>query len=141
MGLAVLAARFLPRVFVCVSLLAWIVAAAPVLSAERDLSWAHERSDIKPDPRVTFGKLANGMRYTLMRNSTPANAVTLYFRIAAGSLHETDEQRGLAHMLEHLAFQGSKNVARGELLKMLQRLGASPGADANAYTSFDETVY
>ena len=141
MGPAVLAARFLPRVFACVSFLAWIMAAAPVLAAERDLSWAHERSDIKPDPRVTFGKLANGMRYALMRNSTPANAVTLYFRIATGSLHETDEQRGLAHMLEHLAFQGSKNVARGELLKMLQRLGASPGADANAYTSFDETVY
>jgi zinc protease len=143
MTFAFFAARLLPGALACVSLLLWALAGEPAQAqaAERDLSWAHERSDIKPDPRVKFGKLANGMRYALLRNGTPANAVSVYFRIAAGSLHETDEQRGLAHFLEHLAFQGSKNVARGEMLKILQRLGASPGADANAYTSFDETVY
>src|SRR5262245_56393024 len=81
------------------------------------------------------------MRYMLKRNGQPQNGITVYLRIGAGSLHEGDDQRGLAHFLEHLAFQGSKNVAPGEMLKTLQRLGARPGADANAFTSFDETVY
>lgn len=115
------------------------LAIAPVRA--QDVRWPHEASDLQPDPSVVYGRLANGMRYALKRNGTPKDAVTVYLRIAAGSLHESDDQRGLAHFLEHLAFQGSANVARGELLKMLQRLGARPGADANAYTSFDETVY
>lgn len=128
----------------------WVVAAALFAVAMggvasgaelRDGLWAHQRSDLAPDPGVTFGKLSNGMRYMLKRNVTPQSGVTIYLRIAAGSLHEADDQRGLAHFLEHLAFQGSKNVAAGEMLKTLQRLGARPGADANAFTSFDETVY
>lgn len=107
----------------------------------RPSTWAHERSDLTPDPSVKFGKLTNGMRYALKRNGTPSGAVTIFLRIAAGSLHESDAQKGLAHFLEHLAFAGSTNVPRGEMMKMLQRLGARPGADANAFTSFDETVY
>lgn len=128
---------------VLAAVLVWAVAGVAWAKDARtpDLSWAHERSDLLPDPGVTFGKLPNGMRYALKKNGTPAGAVTVFLRIAAGSLHETDAQRGLAHFLEHLAFAGSKNVPRGEMLKILQRLGARPGADANAFTSFDETVY
>lgn len=107
----------------------------------RPTTWAHERSDLTPDPSVKFGKLANGMRYALKRNGSPSGAVTIFLKIAAGSLHETDAQKGLAHFLEHMAFAGSTNVPRGEMMKTLQRLGARPGADANAFTSFDETVY
>jgi zinc protease len=107
----------------------------------RPTTWAHERSDLTPDPSVKFGKLANGMRYALKRNGTPSGAVTIFLKIAAGSLHESDAQKGLAHFLEHMAFAGSTNVPRGEMMKTLQRLGARPGADANAFTSFDETVY
>jgi len=128
---------------VCAAVAVWAVSGAAWAkdAPAPPVTWAHERSDLTPDPSVKFGKLSNGMRYALKRNGTPAGAVTIFLTIAAGSLHETDEQKGLAHFLEHLAFAGSKNVPRGEMMKTLQRLGARPGADANAFTNFDQTVY
>jgi zinc protease len=103
--------------------------------------WPQEFSDIRPDPAVRFGVLPNGMRYALMRNTQPAGTIALRFRIAAGSLQERDEQQGLAHFMEHMAFNGSKNVPEGEFIKLLQRKGLAFGAHTNAYTSTDETVY
>lgn len=103
--------------------------------------WPHEISDIKPDPAIRYGVLANGMRYALMRNTQPAGTISLRLRIAAGSLQESDAQRGVAHFLEHMAFNGSKNVPEGEFIKLLQRKGLAFGAHTNAYTSTDETVY
>ncbi len=99
------------------------------------------RSDIPPDPAVTFGTLPNGMRYAIMHNATPAGSVSVRFRIGAGSMQESDSQRGLAHFLEHMAFRGSAHVADGEIDKSLERLGLRFGADTNASTEQDQTVY
>ena len=103
--------------------------------------WPQEFSDVKADPAVRYGVLPNGMRYALMRNTQPAGNISLRLRIASGSLQETDPQRGLAHFMEHMAFNGSKNVPEGEFVKLLQRKGLAFGAHTNAYTSTDETVY
>lgn len=103
--------------------------------------WPHDAGDIAPDPAVRYGVLANGMRYAIMRNAQPAGTVSLRLRIAAGSLQETDAQRGLAHFMEHMAFNGSANVPEGEYVKLLQRKGLAFGAHTNAYTSTNETVY
>jgi len=104
-------------------------------------TWPQDASDLKPDPSVRYGVLANGMRYAIMRNAQPAGTVSLRFRIASGSLQEEDPQRGLAHFMEHMAFNGSKNVPEGEYVKLLQRKGLAFGAHTNAYTSTNETVY
>jgi zinc protease len=111
------------------------VAAAPAKD------WPHERSDIPADPKAVFGKLENGMRYLIYPNAEPPGRVSLRLHIAAGSLMEADDQRGLAHFLEHMVFNGSKNFTPEELIPRMQRLGIAFGAHVNAYTSFDETVY
>lgn len=103
--------------------------------------WPHEASDIPADPKAVFGKLPNGMRYLIYPNSEPPGRVSLRLHIAAGSLMEADDQRGLAHFLEHMVFNGSKNFTPEELIPRMQRLGIAFGAHVNAYTSFDETVY
>ena len=99
------------------------------------------KSDIPPDPAVTFGVLSNGMRYAIMHNATPAGSVSVRLRMATGSLQEDADQRGLAHFLEHMAFRGSAKVADGEIDKSLERLGLRFGADTNASTDQDETLY
>ncbi|MBU6373580.1 MAG: insulinase family protein [Alphaproteobacteria bacterium] len=114
---------------------------SPVVRLPDYLVWPHDLSDLKPDPDVRYGVLANGMRYAILRNTQPAGVVALRLRIASGALQETDEQRGLAHFLEHMAFNGSKNVPEGEMIKILERKGLAFGPDTNAYTSFGETVY
>lgn len=103
--------------------------------------WPQDVSDLKPDPGVKYGMLPNGMHYAIMRNVQPAGAVSLKLRFASGALQETEQQRGMAHFLEHMAFNGSKNVPEGEFVKLLQRKGLAFGAHTNAYTSTDETVY
>lgn len=103
--------------------------------------WPQDVSDLKPDPGVKYGVLPNGMRYAIMQNAQPAGAVSLKLRFASGSLQENDNQQGLAHFLEHMAFNGSKNVPEGEFVKLLQRRGLQFGAHTNASTSFDQTVY
>ncbi|MBN8553641.1 MAG: insulinase family protein [Caulobacterales bacterium] len=104
-------------------------------------AWAQDSSDIAPDPAVRFGTLPNGMRYALMHNQTPPGQGSLRLRVDAGSLMEQDDQRGLAHFIEHMAFNGTTNVPEGELLPILERLGLAFGPDTNAFTSFDQTVY
>jgi zinc protease len=103
--------------------------------------WAHLTSDVKVDPAITFGKLPNGMRYAIQHNNTPTGALSLRLRIDAGSMQETDAQRGIAHLLEHVAFRGSKNFPDGEVVKTMERLGLGFGADTNASTNFTETIY
>ena len=103
--------------------------------------WAFEASDVPVDPAFTFGTLPNGMRYVLRENHTPADTVLVRLRIGSGSLEETDEERGLAHFLEHMAFNGSKNVPEGEMIKLLEREGLAFGADTNASTGFEATTY
>jgi len=104
--------------------------------------WAQDASDIAPDATVIYGKLPNGMKYILMPNQQPPGRVSMRLHIAAGSLMERDDQRGVAHFLEHMVFNGSKHFPdSSELIPKMQRLGIAFGAHANAYTSFDETVY
>lgn len=103
--------------------------------------WPQETSDIKPDPAAVFGSLENGMRYLIYPNTEPPGRVSLRLHIDAGSLMESEDQRGLAHFLEHMVFNGTKNFTAAEIVPRMQRLGIAFGAHANAYTSFDETVY
>ncbi|WP_332769797.1 M16 family metallopeptidase [Phenylobacterium sp.] len=103
--------------------------------------WAQARSDVAPDPDIAFGALPNGMRYAIRRQQIPPGQAALRLRFDAGSLMESDKQQGLAHFLEHMAFNGSKAVPEGEMIKILERLGLAFGADTNASTDFDETTY
>ena len=103
--------------------------------------WPQARSDVTPDPAVRFGALPNGMRYAIMRNATPPGQASLRLRFDVGSLMEADGEQGLAHFLEHMAFDGSKAVSEGEMAKILERHGLVFGADSNAETSFDATDY
>ena len=123
----------------------YLYAKEPVTPADKMVKaqpWAQEASDIKPDAKVTYGTLPNGMRYVLMPNQDPPGRVSMRLHIAAGSLMEREDQRGVAHFLEHMLFNGSKNFPdASELIPKMQRLGIAFGAHANAYTSFDETVY
>jgi len=93
------------------------------------------------DKAVTRGTLPNGLTYYIRRNSRPEKRVMLQLAVKAGSIDESDEQQGLAHFLEHMAFNGSRNFKPGELIATLESTGARMGPHVNAYTSFDETVY
>jgi len=103
--------------------------------------WPQARSDVPADPDIRFGSLPNGMRYAIRRQAIPAGQAALRLRFDAGSLMESDAQQGLAHFLEHMAFNGSKAVPEGEMVKILERHGLAFGADTNASTNFDETIY
>jgi len=104
-------------------------------------AWNFAASDIPVDPNIIFGVLPNGMKYALLGNRTPKDSVVLRMRFDVGSFAEADDQRGLAHFLEHMAFNGSTNVPEGEMIKLLERKGLAFGADTNASTGFDETIY
>jgi len=103
--------------------------------------WPHEKSDLRPDPGLVFGKLKNGFRYVLLENPMPKDRVSMHLNVQAGSVHETDNQQGLAHFLEHMLFCGSTHFKPGELVKYFQSIGMKFGPDANAHTGFYETVY
>ncbi|HEX8527985.1 M16 family metallopeptidase [Allosphingosinicella sp.] len=104
-------------------------------------AWPHQASDLPADEAVRFGILPNGMRYALRRNATPPGATSLRLRIDAGSLYENENQRGLAHFLEHMVLNETRNVPEGELIRILERAGLAFGPDTNAFTSFEQTVY
>lgn len=93
------------------------------------------------DPKVRIGTLPNGLRYYIRQNSKPENRAELRLVVNAGSILEKDAQLGYAHFVEHTAFNGTENFAKNDLVKYLQSIGVRFGADLNAYTSFDETVY
>jgi zinc protease len=92
-------------------------------------------------PQVKVGTLPNGLTYYIQRNGKPANKLELRLVVKAGSVLEDDDQQGLAHMVEHLAFNGTTNFKGQELVSYLQSIGLKIGADLNAYTSQEETVY
>jgi zinc protease len=93
------------------------------------------------DPAVVHGTLPNGFQYVLMKNTTPADRVRVHLNVSAGSVHETDDEQGLAHYLEHMLFNGTEHFPPGELVAYFQSIGMDFGADANASTSFFHTVY
>ncbi|MFM9910256.1 MAG: M16 family metallopeptidase [Chitinophagaceae bacterium] len=93
------------------------------------------------DAKLKIGKLENGLTFYIRQNKKPAQKVELRLVINAGSINEDDDQRGLAHMSEHMAFNGTKNFKKNEIISFLQDIGVGFGNDLNAYTGFDETVY
>ncbi|WP_442587670.1 M16 family metallopeptidase [Pedobacter sp. AW31-3R] len=93
------------------------------------------------DPSVRTGKLPNGFSYYIRRNNEPEHRVVMYLANKVGSILETEEEQGLSHFLEHMSFNGTEHFPKSELISYLQKSGVRFGADLNAYTSFDETVY
>ena len=93
------------------------------------------------DPRLKIGMLSNGLTYYIQKNVRPEKKVELRLVVNAGSILEDDDQQGLAHFTEHMAFNGTKNFKKNDLVSFLQSIGVEFGADLNAYTGFDETVY
>ena len=92
-------------------------------------------------PRIQEGVLGNGLRYFIIPNQTPKNEVVVRMRVGVGSMYETPNEAGIAHFLEHMAFNGSTNVPEGEMIAILERYGLKFGADTNASTGFEETIY
>lgn len=107
-----------------------------VAFAQTDLS-----QTVPLDERVKTGRLENGLVYYIQQNPKPENKLELRLAVNAGSILEDEDQLGLAHFTEHMAFNGTKNFEKNELISYLQSIGVSFGSDLNAYTSFDETVY
>ncbi len=107
----------------------------------REVIWPHDDSDLTPSPDLTFGTLANGLRYVLMQNNRPEDRVSMHLNISVGSYHEKPEERGIAHFLEHMLFSGSEHFEPGELVKYFQRIGMKFGPDVNARTGFFDTTY
>ena len=93
------------------------------------------------DPAITYGKLDNGLTYYIRENSTPKDKVSMRLFIKSGSLMEEDHQRGLAHLLEHMAYNGSKNFPKKKIDEYLESIGLNLGSHYNAYTGYFETVY
>ena len=99
-------------------------------------------SDLLPTTSdVKIGKLSNGLTYYIQNNGKPEDKVELRLAIKAGSILETEDQLGLAHFMEHMNFNGTTNFKKNELVDYLQSIGVEFGADLNAYTGFDQTVY
>ena len=98
-------------------------------------------SPLPMDPDVTVGELENGLRYYIRQNSQPENRAELRLVVNVGSVLEEDTQLGLAHLVEHMAFNGTENFEKQELVDYLESIGMAFGPSVNAYTSFDETVY
>jgi zinc protease len=117
-------------------LAAILIAPAAAALAEIKLS-----DRIPIGPQVKMGKLANGLTYYIQKNGKPEKKLELRLVVKAGSVLEDDDQQGLAHFVEHMAFNGSTRFKKHELVSYLQSIGVKFGADLNAYTSFDETVY
>ena len=100
-----------------------------------------EMPSIPVDPDVRIGKLDNGLTYYIRHNNWPENRAEFYIAQRVGSIQENDDQRGLAHFLEHMAFNGSKHFKGNEMLRWCESVGVKFGTDLNAYTSIDQTVY
>ena len=92
-------------------------------------------------PKVKKGTLANGLTYYILPHGKPEKRALLWLAVNAGSVQEDDDQRGLAHFVEHMAFNGTKRFPKAQIVDYLEKIGMRFGADLNAYTSFDETVY
>ncbi|MBW8753542.1 MAG: insulinase family protein [Sphingomonadales bacterium] len=103
--------------------------------------WGFLESDIAPEPQYRFNRLPNGMRYIIRRNANPKGTAMVRMEVAAGSLDEAPGERGYAHFLEHMAFNGSTHVPEGEMVRLLERDGLAFGADTNAATGFETTTY
>ncbi|MDB6005221.1 MAG: peptidase, partial [Prosthecobacter sp.] len=114
---------------------------AALVSTAHAASWPQDTSDLKADPRAEYGTLENGLRYVILPHDEPPGRASIRLYMDVGSLMEQDDQQGMAHYLEHMAFNGSRHFKGGEMVEYFQRLGMGFGADTTAHTSFKETVY
>jgi zinc protease len=112
-----------------------------VRAAFEAADFPHQASDIPADPGVRYGVLSNGLRYAIMENDTPTGTAALRLVFNVGSLAEDDDQRGLAHFVEHMAFNGTTNVPEGEMVTLLERYGLAFGPDTNAFTGREIVGY
>ncbi|HEY4249362.1 MAG TPA: insulinase family protein [Lacunisphaera sp.] len=103
--------------------------------------WPLEHVLLKQSPRVTEGRLENGLRYAIVAHASPPGRISMRLAVLAGSLDENDDERGYAHFVEHMAFSGTKHFPAGELVKFLERQGVAFGADVNAFTTHTHTLY
>ena len=124
--------RRLANLVVLLTLLVGLVGAASTPPADQVLP---------TDPALTTGTLANGLTYIVRPHKNPEGRVSVWLHVGTGSLNETESTRGLAHYLEHMAFNGSTNFPPGSVVPFFQSLGLNFGRDQNAFTSFDQTVY
>jgi zinc protease len=113
----------------------------PSLARAQEPKVGSPASPLPFDPAVTVGTLPNGMRYYIRENHRPEKRAELRLVVNAGSVLEDDDQRGLAHMLEHMAFRGTRRFPGNQVSSYLESVGMRYGPDINAFTSFDETVY
>lgn len=119
-----------------------LFSALMVLIFSMGMAFAQDlNAPINPDPNVKIGKLDNGMTYYIRANKKPEKRVELRLAVNAGSCQENEDQRGLAHFTEHMAFNGIKGFPHNTMTSELQKIGVAFGHHTNAYTSFDETVY
>ena len=135
--------KFIPALLLALSLALPACTSGPVASASAasGQEWTFRKSDLPLDPGYRFGVLGNGMRYIIRHNATPPGQGEVRLLIAAGSTAEREDELGYAHFIEHMAFNGSTRVPEGEMVKLLEREGLAFGADTNASTSFDTTLY
>ena len=126
----------LPLVKLFLKVLVFVAVIFNVHAAEIDLN-----KILPMDNKITYGKLDNGVTYYVKNNQLPKNKAYVELVIKAGSLHENDEQLGLAHLLEHMAFNGTKSFPKNKIDEYLRSLGLSIGADFNASTSYERTIY
>ncbi|MEJ7692322.1 insulinase family protein [Daejeonella sp.] len=128
---------------VYISAVAILISAPGIINAQTTTRTAQKPTPevIPLDPAIKIGKLPNGFTYYIRKNVEPKNRVQLYLANKVGSILENDDQQGLAHFMEHMGFNGTKNFPKNDLVNYLQKAGVRFGADLNAYTGFDETVY
>ena len=114
---------------------------ATAQNAAKNADWLYAGSDIPRDTAWQFGVLPNGVRYAVRNNGVPPGQVSIRVRMDVGSMFETEDERGYAHLLEHLTFRGSEHIPDGEAKRIWQRFGVTFGSDSNAQTTPTQTVY
>ncbi|MGZ5135238.1 MAG: insulinase family protein, partial [Flavitalea sp.] len=119
----------------------WTLLMLAFVSGEILIAQVNPAEKLPIDPKVKIGKLENGLTYYIRQNKKPEQKVELRLVLNAGAINDDDDQRGLAHMAEHMAFNGTTNFKKNDIVSFLQDIGVGFGNDLNAYTSFDETVY
>ena len=141
-GLAAALALALAAPVLAAPVLAAPVLAPPILAnAPPAAGWPAASAELPIEPGYRLTVLPNGLRVAVRRNANPAGTVALRLLVEAGALDEADDERGYAHFVEHMAFQGSTHVAPGDMIRQLERLGLAFGADTNATTNYEATEY
>ena len=119
----------------------FIIASATASYAQPEVKYNSLKDQIPVDPKITAGTLPNGMKYYIKENKKPENRAEFHIVFKAGSVLEDDDQQGLAHFLEHMAFNGTESFPKNELINFLESTGMRFGADLNASTGMDRTYY